>query len=198
MPEVDADFIKTFGIQSGELADFKSDIRANLEREMKRALKSRTKGSVMDQLFDRNPLNLPAVLIQDELKDLLKPYRESARKQKQDLDEDALKQQLEPMARRRVSLALILGKLIDAHGVKVDSARVRAAVEDLAASYEDGEEVVRWYYADPSRLREVENMVLEDQMVDLILEKAKVTDESIDFQSLMLAATGNQRFGAQV
>jgi trigger factor len=89
-----------------------------------------------------------------------------------------------------VSLALILGKLIDAHGVKVDPARVRAAVEDLAASYEDADEVVRWYFADPARLREVENLVLEDQVVDLVIEKAKSTEESIDFQTLMKAATG--------
>lgn len=190
VPELDAEFIKSFGVESGELAGFQADIRANMEREMKRALKSRTKSSVMDQLFDRNSIQLPQVLVQDELNDLLKPYHESARKHKQPLDEEAMKPQLEPLARRRVALALILGKLIDAHGVKVDPARVRSAVEDLAASYEDADEVVRWYYADPSRLREVENMVLEDQVVDLILEKAKTKEESIDFQALMTAATG--------
>ena len=142
----------------------------------------------MDQLFDRNTLQLPEVLIQDELEDLLKPYRESARKHKQNLDEAALKEQLSPLARRRVALALILGKVIDAHGVKVDPARVRQAVEEMAASYEDPEEVVRWYYADQTRLREIENMVLEDQIVDLVIEKAKTAQESIDFQALMMAA----------
>jgi trigger factor len=190
VPELDAEFIKSFGVESGELSGFQADIRANMEREMKRALKSRTKSSVMDQLFDRNSIQLPQVLVQDELNDLLKPYHESARKHKQPLDEEAMKPQLEPLARRRVALALILGKLIDAHGVKVDPARVRSAVEDLAASYEDADEVVRWYYADASRLREVENMVLEDQVVDLILDKAKTKEESIDFQALMTAATG--------
>jgi trigger factor len=190
VPELDAEFIKSFGVESGELSGFQADIRANMEREMKRALKSRTKSSVMDQLFDRNSIQLPQVLVQDELNDLLKPYHESARKHKQPLDEEAMKPQLEPLARRRVALALILGKLIDAHGVKVDPARVRSAVEDLAASYEDADEVVRWYYADASRLREVDNMVLEDQVVDLILEKAKTKEESIDFQALMTAATG--------
>jgi trigger factor len=190
VPELDAEFIKSFGVESGELSGFQADIRANMEREMKRALKSRTKSSVMDQLFDRNSIQLPQVLVQNELNDLLKPYHESARKHKQPLDEEAMKPQLEPLARRRVALALILGKLIDAHGVKVDPARVRSAVEDLAASYEDADEVVRWYYADASRLREVDNMVLEDQVVDLILEKAKTKEESIDFQALMTAATG--------
>lgn len=197
VPELDADFIKSFGVETGELAGFQADIRANMEREMKRALKSRTKSSVMDQLFDRNSIQLPNVLVQDELNDLLKPYHESARKHKQPVDEAALKTQLEPLARRRVALALILGKLIDAHDVKVDPARVRSAVEDLAASYEDADEVVRWYYADPSRLREVENMVLEDQVVDLILDKATTREESIEFQALMTAATGTAFPGGQ-
>ena len=68
-------------------------------------------------------------------------------------------------------------------------------MEDLAASYEESDEVVRWYYADPTRLREIENMTLEDQIVDLILEKATTTEERIDFQALMLAATGSQQPG---
>ena len=188
LPVLDADFVKSFGVSSGDVAELRGDILNNMEREMTRALKNRTKSSVMDQLFDRNTLQLPEVLIQDELEDLLKPYRESARKHKQNLDEVALKEQLSPLARRRVALALILGKVIDAHGVKVDPARVRQSVEEMAASYEDPEEVVRWYYADQTRLREIENMVLEDQIVDLVIGKAKTTQEAIDFQALMMAA----------
>ena len=191
LPELDADFIKTFGIEDGDFEAFRADIRSNMEREMQRALKQRTKSSVMDQLFDRNAIELPKALIHDELKSLLKPYHESARKRKQSFDEAPLKEQLEPMARRRVSLALILGRLIDAHQVTLDPARVRASVEDLAASYEHPDEVVRWYYADASRLREVENMVFEDQIVDLVIEKAKATDTNIGFQELMAATTGN-------
>lgn len=192
LPAIDADFVKTFGVASGEIDELRKDILTNMEREMHRALKSRTKSSVMDQLFDRNTLKLPEVLLQDELDELLKPYRESARKHKQNLDEDALKEQLSPLAKRRVALALILGKIIDVHAVKVDPSKVRVAVEDMAASYEDPEEVVRWYYADKTRLREVENMVLEDQIVDLVVGKAKTSDEFIDFQALMMAATGAQ------
>jgi trigger factor len=188
LPEMDSDFVKSFGVASGDVAELRADILSNMEREMNRALKNRTKSSVMDQLFDRNTLQLPEVLIQDELEDLLKPYRESARKHKQNLDEAALKEQLSPLAKRRVALALILGKVIDAHGVKVDPARVRQSVEEMAASYEDPEEVVRWYYADQTRLREIENMVLEDQIVDLVIGKAKTAQESIDFQALMMAA----------
>jgi trigger factor len=192
IPELDEAFLSAFGIEGGDVEAFRADIRANMEREMNRALRSRTKSSVMDQLFERNTFNLPGSLIQDELNEIIKPYQEAARKRKQPLDEQALRDQMQPMARRRVSLALILGKLIDAYSVTVDKARVKLAVEDLASSYEDSAEVVRWYYADPARLREVENMVVEDQIVDLVLEKAKTVEEPISFQSLMLAATGGR------
>jgi len=188
LPELDADFARLFGIEEGDIQALREDIRVNMEREMNRALKTRAKSSVMDALYDKNTVLLPKVLVQDELNDLAKPYRESARKNKQALDEDTLKGNLEPLAKRRVALSLILGKLIDAHGVKLDPNRVRAAVEELAASYEQPPEVVRWYYAESSRLREIENMVFEDQIVDLIFEKAASTEVSMPFQTLMAGA----------
>jgi trigger factor len=188
LPEVDAEFAKMYGIEDGDIEAFRKDIRSNMEREMRRAAQSRTKTSVMDQLHARNAIQLPKVLVQDELNDLLKPYQESAQKRNQPLDEAKLKEQLEPMARRRVALALILGKLIDVYRLTLDPARVRATVEDLSMSYEDSEEVVRWYYAEKSRLREIENVVMEDQLVDLVLEKAQTTEEKIGFQELMQAA----------
>jgi trigger factor len=188
LPEVDAEFAKSYGIEDGDLTAFRDDIRSNMEREMRRALQTRTKTSVMDQLFARNAIQLPKVLVQDEVNDLAQPYQESARKRKQPLDEAKLKEQLEPVARRRVALALILGKLIDAYKLTVDPVRVRATVEELSLSYEDSEEVVRWYYADKARLREIENVVMEDQIVDFILEKAQTTEERIGFHELMQAA----------
>ena len=188
LPALDAEFARQFGIEDGDMAALREDIRVNMEREMNRALKSRAKSSVMDELYNKNTLELPKVLVQDELNDLAKPYRESASKNKQPLDEDTLKSNLEPLAKRRVALSLILGKLIDVYGVKLDPGRVRAAVEDLAASYEHPAEVVRWYYAEPTRLREIENMVFEDQVVDLIFEKAISSDVNLPFQTLMAGA----------
>lgn len=187
VPELDAEFIQSFGIEDGDVDAFKADIRGNMERELRRALKTRTKSSVMDQLYLRNSISLPTTLVNEELNDLIKPHLENARNRKQAVDETALREQLDAVARRRVSLALVLGKLIDAYGLTVDAARVREMVTDLAQSYEDPEEVVRWYFGDKNRLKEVEGVVLEDQIVDLILEKAKTTDESISFNELIQA-----------
>lgn len=191
IPELDAEFAKSFGIDDGNFDALRSDIRSNMEREMRRALQARTKSSVMDQLYGRNSIVLPNALIKDEFDNLSAPYRESARKHKQTLDEDKLREQLDPVVRRRVALAIILGKIIETYKVTVDPSRVRSTVEDLATSYEEPSEVVRWYYADKQRLREIENIVTEDQIVDLILERAKVTDEFIGFHELMQPAAGN-------
>ena len=88
-------------------------------------------------------------------------------------------------------MALILGKIIETNNLTIDQKRVRSLVEELAASYERPEEVVRWYYAEPKRLREIENVVMEDQVVDLVLDKAKVSEENLAFQELMQQATGS-------
>lgn len=191
LPELDSEFAKSFGIEDGDLNAFRNDIRANMEREMRRALQARNKGSVMDQLYARNTITLPDVLIKDEFNNLAAPYREAAQKRKQPLDEEKLKEQLDPSVRRRVALALILGKIIEAYNLSVEPARVRSTVEDLAATYEEPAEVVRWYYAEKSRLREVENVVMEDQIVDLVLEKSQVIDETVGFHELMLPGGGN-------
>ena len=193
LPELDEEFLSTFGVEEGDVETFRAEIRGNMEREMRRALQTRTKNSVMDALHSNNMINLPSTLVQNEINDLAKPYLDSAKEQKQAIDEAQLKARLEPLARRRVALALVLGKIIDAYGLTLDSNRLRTTVEDLAQSYEQPAEVVRWYYADKTRLREIENMVLEDQIVDLVLEKAVVTEEGISFQALMQAAATGQR-----
>jgi trigger factor len=196
LPELDAEFARSFGIEEGDIAALRDDIRGNMEREMRRALQAKTKTSVMDALYARNAIALPNALVESELDDLVVPYREAAQNRKQHLDEAKLREQLDSVARRRVALALVLGKIIDTYNLSVDTKRVRETVEDLAASYEQPEEVVRWYYAEKGRLREVENVVLEDQIVDLVLEKANTLEERIGFQELMQPAAVNPQQSA--
>ena len=191
VPELDAEFARSFGIDDGDIVALRNDVRTNMEREMRLALQARTKTSVMDQLYARNPVVLPNTLLKDEFNNLAAPYRESAQKRKEMLDEEKLRDQLGGIVRRRVTLALILGKIIESYQLAVDPARVRSAVEDLAASYEESSEVVRWYYAEKGRLREIENMVMEDQIVELVLEKASVTDQFVGFHELMQPSAGS-------
>jgi trigger factor len=184
-PSLDSEFVKSFGVESGDVSDFRADIRGNMEREMRRALATKTKTAVMDVLLQRNAVSLPGVLVKDELNELMAPSREQARSRNHVLDEGKLTERLKPMAERRVALALILGRIIDAYRLVVDPKRVRATIEELAAGYEDPAEVVRWYYAEKERLKEVENLTLEDQVVELILEKAQTSEHQVAFSDLM-------------
>ena len=185
LPELDAEFVANFGVEDGDVASFRAEIKTSMEREMKRALGGKTKDSAMEALHRRNSaLSLPEGLVNQELKSLLDTYQEEAKKRKQPVD-PAAREHFLGLARRRVALGLLINRIIENHQLKVDSARVRAAVEELALSYEDSAEVVNWYYSNRDQLAQVQSMVMEDQVVDLILEKAKVTERNIGFKELM-------------
>jgi len=186
LPELDAEFVANFGVEDGDVAAFRSEIQTSMEREMKRALSAKSKDSAMEELYRRNEgLTLPDVLVNEELKSLIASYQEEAKKRKQPFDNAAAAEHFKPLARRRVALGLLLNRIIEANQVKVDAGRVRAAIEELALSYEDSAEVVNWYYSNRDQLAQVQNMVIEDQVVDLILAKAKVTELNIGFKELM-------------
>ncbi len=191
VPELDAEFVKSFGIEDGDLDALRSDVRQNMEREMNRALKTRTKSGVMDVLLQTNTLHLPVSLVQRQLQELLSAHRDAAKAAGQQPDEAALRERYDGVARRRVALGLILNKFIDLNQMKADPKRVRAAVEDLAESYEQPEQVVHWYYSNEDHLREVENLALEDQVIEWILGRARVTEEAVAFRDLVQQSTTN-------
>lgn len=190
LPEIDDEFVKGFGVEEGGVDAFRVDVRANMQRTMEQALRTRNKTSVMDALYARNMLALPTALVEDELKDLIAAYQKSADKGRPLPDEATLRAQYTPLARRRVALAIIINKLVDAYHLKVDPNRVRSTIEEFAASYQEAEAVVRWHYAEPGRLREIENLVMEEQLVELVFGKAQVTEENISFQILTQPVTG--------
>jgi len=185
LPEVTAEFAQSLGIEDGDLDALRQDVRENMEREMRRALKSRTKTAVLDVLYERNPITLPKALVESELKGLLAPHLEAEKKEGKDADEAELRDRYQPLVKRRVALALILNKLIEVTQMKVDPKRVRETVEELARTYDQPEQVIHWYYSNRDHLREVENLVLEEQLVDWILGKAHVREEALSFQDLM-------------
>jgi trigger factor len=186
LPDLDGEFVKTFGIENGEVDAFRAEIKTSMEREMKRALHLKCKDSAIEELLRRNEsLSLPSVLVDKELKSLIDSYKGETQKRKQPFDEPAAKRHFEPLARRRVALGLLFNRIIEANQLTVDSGRVRRIIEDLALSYDRPEEVVNWYYSNRDQLTQVQNMAIEDQTIDLILEKAKVTERTISFQELM-------------
>jgi trigger factor len=186
LPEVDAEFIKKHGIEDGDMGSFREDIRNTMERQLAQALAARLKNSVMDALYGAVQVTVPNALIDGEIENLMAPYKENAKKRKVNFEELDLPRELfEEQARRRVALGLILAEVIEKGEIKVDDARVRNTIEEMAQNYERPQDVINWYYADEKRLDEVKNMVLEDQAVDWLVAKANVQDEALSFYDLM-------------
>ena len=181
LPELDADFIRSFGIDSGELDGLRSDIRKNMERELKQRIDGRVKEQVMDLLLDANSVELPSAMVQEEIRVLKDQMRQNIGGGTQMELPDNL---FEDSAKRRVGLGLIVGEIVKVKKIAADQDRVREAVEDMASTYEEPQQVIDHYYGDRKRLASVESLVLENQVVDWVLDQVDVQDESTTFESL--------------
>lgn len=186
LPEVDAEFIKSYGIESGEIDSFREDIKANMERELAQALRNDLKNKIMDALYEKIKVTLPNTLIDQEVDSMMQPYIENAKKQNLKFEDlNMPRDTFEKQARRRVALGLILAEIIQKNDIKATESKVRETIEDMAKSYENSQEVINWYYSDEKRLSEVQQMVLEDQTVEWLVSQAKVTDEKVSFDDIM-------------
>lgn len=185
LPEIDDAFIKAYGIE-GSMDAFREDIKSNLESELEQALRGKLKNAVMDALYEKIQITVPNTLVDQEVESMMKPYIETAKRQKMKLEDLKLPRDLfEEQAKRRVALGLILGEIIHKNDIKVDDNKVRSTIEDMAKSYERPKDVIDWYYSDKSRLNDVRQMVLENQTIDWLVAQAKVTDQAIDFNDAM-------------
>ena len=186
LPEIDAEFARSMGIADGDVAKMRAEIEANLKREVKRRIEGKVKDQVMEALIKANPISTPNALIEMEIQRLMQAAR-------QDMEQRGMKVADMPIqpewfadqARRRVVLGPILAELVKSEKLQPTSEQVRAMVEESAQSYEHPEEVVRWYYAQPQRLGEVEGLAIESNVVEWVLGKAKVTDKAAVFDELM-------------
>jgi trigger factor len=186
LPEVDADFAKQMGVADGDVEKMRAEVEANLKREVKRRIEARLKDQVMEALLKANPIAIPNALVDMEIQRLMQAAR-------QDMEQRGMKAKDMPLqpewfaenAKRRVTLGLILAEVVKTENLQAKPEQVRAMVEDMAASYEQPEEVIRWYYAQPQRLSDVEGVAIENNVVEWVLGKAKVTDKAVAFDELM-------------
>lgn len=187
LPDIDAEFAKSLGVEDGDLARMRAEVKANLEREIKARLKSRVKEQVMQALLDTTRIETPKTLVQMEARRMQMAAREdlAARGVKVTEHTPLPFDLFEKQAQRRVNLGLILGELVKAHHLYPRPEQVRAQVEEQAQSYERPEEVVKWFYASPERLRDIESLVLEENVVAWALGVAKVRDKPVNFDELM-------------
>ena len=187
LPAVDAEFAKALGVEDGDDAKLRAEVKGNLEREVKLRLKAKIKDQVMQALLDTTPVEVPKSLIEMEIQTLQKAARENMAARGMPVKDDMPMpaEIFEVQAQRRVSLGLILGDLVRAHSLHARPEQVRAAVALQAQSYEHPQEVVKWFYQQPERLRDIESVVLEENVVEWALGAAKTEDKAISFDELM-------------
>jgi len=186
MPEVDAEFAKSLGISDGDLAKMREDIKTNLEREVKGRAKSKTKDSVMDALIKITELDIPKALIDQDVQRLVEMARQDMAQRGMDVKGMPFPSELfTAQAERRVRLGLILAEVVKSNKLQATPEQVKAQVEEFAQSYEDPQQVLKYYFSDRRRLAEVEGLVLEENVVNYVLGKSKVIEKSVAFDELM-------------
>jgi len=174
-------------VSEGGVEGLRTEVRGNMERELKQALKERLKTQVMDALYEANAIELPKALVQDEIGRMRSQVGEAMSAEARANLPDNL---FEDQARRRVSLGLIIGELVRAENIELDSARVDETLQGLAAGYEEPEQVVRYYRSNREAMASVEALVLEDQVVDHVVAQAQVADEPQSFDQVMNPGKG--------
>jgi trigger factor len=186
LPEIDAAFAKSLGVTDGDIAKMRTEIKANLERELKKRVQSKTKDQVMQALLDVAELELPRSLVEMEIGSL----QQQAVKDLESRGMTTKDLQLPPelfveRAERRVKLGLILNEVVKQNELKAKPEQIRAVVEEHAESFEEPAQMVRWYYSDPARLAEVEGMVLEENVVEWAARSMDVTTVAKPFDEVM-------------
>ncbi|PWF43700.1 trigger factor [Massilia glaciei] len=186
LPAVDGEFAKTLGMEDGDLDKMRADIKVNLEREVSGRVKARNKEAVMDALLAATDMEVPKVMIAQDAERLAEMTRQDMAQRGMDVKNMPFPQELfAAKAERRVRLGLILSQLVSDNSLQATAEQVKAQIEDFAQSYEDPREVLKYYYSDRRRLSEVEALVLEENVVNYVLSKAKVTATAVAFDELM-------------
>ena len=187
LPEVTEDFIKTLGLADGSLDSLRADIKKNLEREVKFRVAARNKAAVMEGLLKVVDFDLPQSLVAAEADRLVEQARADLKARGMaDADKAPIPAEMfKPQAERRVRLGLTVAELVKANSLHAKPEQLQAHIQELAQSYEQPAQVVAWYMSDRQRMAEVEAVVIEANVADFVLSKAKVTDKSVGFEELM-------------
>jgi|TARA_B110000503_G_scaffold34569_1_gene56310 trigger factor len=182
LPKMDDEFFKLFGVESGGEEKFREDVLANMERELRNATRTKVKNRVMEQLFELNPVELPKALVANEIiqlkQQMVQQFGGGQQIDLSMLPDDMFKEKAE----RRAALGVIVSEIVKVEELSPDEEQVRARVDEIASTYEQPKEVVDYYYSKPELLSSVEGVVLEDQVTELVLAKAKVKEQNLSYE----------------
>jgi trigger factor len=186
LPEVDDEFAKLFGVEEGGVEALREEVAKNMNRELTQAIKAKVKEQAIEGLLENNDVELPAALVAQEV-DVLR--QQALQRFGGQMDPKNLPQlpaeMFEEQAKRRVKVGLLLGEIIKVNELKVDEAKVTELIETAASAYEDPQEVIEYYKSNQEMNQQMQNVALEEQAVEFVIEKAKVTEKKAGFQEIM-------------
>ncbi len=189
LPEIDEEFIKAFGLENGTVEELHSEIRSNMERELEDKLGALVKEKALDALLEANSdLDIPKAMIKKESQTLKDQTMQNMQQYGQSSDIDLPLDLFEDQAKRRVSLGLLVAEVIKANEIKLDDERVKDKIEKFAQTYEKPQEVIDYYNSNAEQMALVQNIVLEEQVVDWVMEQAKVEDVKSSFEEITAPA----------
>lgn len=187
LPELNDEFFAQFGVDEGGLEAFRTEVRKNMDRELRQAIKTKIKGQVMDGLLETNQVDVPKAMLSNEV-DRLRVQAVQQFGGASIKPEQLPAELFEEQAKRRVALGLVVAEIVKQHELKPDEDRVRAMIEEMASAYQEPEQVINWYYQNEQQLGEVQSVVLEEQVVDTVLQKAQVTDKQVPYEEAVKPA----------
>ena len=186
LPAIDADFARSLGVEDGDVEKMQAEIKDSLTQEVVKRIRAKLKEQVFQALVDTVNIDLPRALIGVEINRLMQMTQQNLQQRGVDLSNVNLEPALfEEQAKRGTALRLILAELVNKNELQANPEQIRAMVDQFAQSFEQPEEVVRWYYADPKRLDEPSALATEENVVAWVLESAKVSDKKVKFDDLM-------------
>lgn len=197
LPELDAEFIKEFGVESGDMEDFRAKVQENMQRELADTIQIRLKNQLLDQLYETNPIELPTALIESEIQrmrqEMLQQMGVSDPQQAPHLPDE----QFEQGARKRVTLGLLVGELIEREEIEADTQSVEQKLKDITAKHAEADQMVRAYRGNADAMRQIQSLVLEDKVTEWLTERANITTEASSFTEMMnLNKAGDQKESA--
>ena len=186
LPALDAELARSLGVESGDVEQLKREVRANMDKEVAKRVKGRLKEQVMDALHEAARFDVPKSLLDAEIERMQHSALEDLKQRGMTVEDKALPAELfRDRAERRIKIGLLVAELVKKNDLVARPEQVRKVIEEHAESYEQPEQLVRWYYAEPGRLAEVEALVMEDNVVEWAMGKMKVEDKPTDFDELM-------------
>ncbi len=182
LPSVDEEFCRAFGVASGGIDTLRSEVRKSMERELGERVRDRLRSQVMDALYRDNPLEVPRAMVADTIGRL--QVEMAQRIGARDVNQLPARDAFEEPARRRVALSVIIGEIVRAEDLQVDRDKVQSRLVELAAAYPNPEEARRAYLQNTEAMRQLESAVLEDQALDAVLARARITERAMSFKEL--------------